>query len=330
MQFANPYYLETKSAAIGENGRIITIVMTLVVITLMFAVGPFTVLYIYPIVVRIISKDKAKEESTNKLSKNFYRKLIHWVPLLCTGTMTCVSLFAIHIFSLVRFVQYADEVLSSETENRAMGIMYTVLSLLAVITGIVFSVTVLMRRISKSKKDGNKEIMVTAVVISVNIIYVGSYFLPYITWSFIHSPLLTIFTYLLGMMLIISVYLICLGVWRLCKFFFIKAGYKQSAKVTKLLSILLYCCMGWAVAFTFIIFLIVNTYVITLGKFEDFEELKSLAPSLLIAVFGLFLFKPAYKYVKGKLEDDKKDEDPAAPVNDNQNQLTSTVFITNL
>ena len=320
MQFANPYYLETKSATIGENGRIITMLMTLVVITLMLAIGPFTVLYVYPMVVRMITKDKTKEKSTNKLSKYFYRKLIHWVPLICTGVVTCVGLFAIHIFSIVRFVQYGDEVVRNEKENRSIAILYAMLSLLAVITGIVFSVTVLMRRISKSK-DGNKELMVTAVVMSVNIIYVGCYFLPYMAWSFIHSPLLTIFNYLLGMMLTISVYLICLGFWRLYKFFFKKAGYKKSDKITKLLSILLYCCMGWAVAFTFVIFLIVNTYVITLGKFEDFEELKSLAPSLLIAVFGLFLFKPAYKYVKGKLEEN--DGDPAALGNDNQNHLTT-------
>ena len=47
-----------------------------------------------------------------------------------------------------------------------------------------------------------------------------------------------------------------------------------------------------------------------MGKFDEFEEL-TLAPSILIAVFGLFLFKPAYNYVKSKIKDDNKDEDLA-------------------
>ena len=298
--------------------------MILIAITLMLAIGPFTVLHIYPIIVRLnqIIKKKAKD-STNQHRQKYYKKLIHWPPLICTGVVTCASFLVIHILSIVNFIEYNEEVLRNERYNRIMGVMYAILSLLAIIIGIVFSATVSLRKISNLKNDDNKALLVTAVVISANLIYVGCYFLPYMAWSFIHSPLLTIFTYLMGWMLIVCIYLICLGVWRLYKFFFIKN--KERNKVTKLLYTLLYCCMGWAIAFSFIIFLFVNTYVITLEEFDDFEELKSIAPSLLIAVFGLFLVKPAYQYIKSKEDDNNKDEDLAKQGSNIQRQFTTEV-----
>ena len=67
--------------------------------------------------------------------------------------------------------------------------------------------------------------------------------------------------------------------------------------------------MTWAVATSIIILLFVITYIITLGGFDDFEELRSLAPSLLIGVIGLFLLKPAFTFVSEKYkENSKKDQ----------------------
>ena len=86
--------------------------------------------------------------------------------------------------------------------------------------------------------------------------------------------------------------------------------------------------MEWATAFSFIILIFIITFIATLGRFEDFEELNSLAPSLLIAAFGLVLFKPAYNYVTNKIKCANKDGEPAAQGASNAGH-NDNIFINN-
>ena len=58
--------------------------------------------------------------------------------------------------------------------------------------------------------------------------------------------------------------------------------------------------MVWAMAFSLIIFLFVVTYIIALGSFDDFKDLKYLTPSLPLAVIGLFLLKPAFTFMSNR------------------------------
>ena len=58
-------------------------------ITLTLAISPLTILYIYPIVIRIIAKKKVNVNQTNKSDKEFdYKKVIHCIPLTVTGVIT--------------------------------------------------------------------------------------------------------------------------------------------------------------------------------------------------------------------------------------------------
>ena len=75
----------------------------------------------------------------------------------------------------------------------------------------------------------------------------------------------------------------------------------NNSKLPKLFDALLYSYMTWATASSVIIFQFVITYIITLGSFDDFHELQNLMPSLLIALLGLFLLEPAFKYASKKL-----------------------------
>ena len=136
----------------------------------------------------------------------------------------------------------------------------------------------------------HQELRWPVAVISVNIIYIGYYFLPYLILAFIHDSLLTAFTYFMVALVIFCVYL---GVWYLVKFLIYRySGYDDCFKCAKLLVHLLYSCMTWTAAFVTIIFLFVITFIITLGSFSDFEELKHLAPSFLLAVVGANLVQP--------------------------------------
>ena len=75
--------------------------------------------------------------------------------------------------------------------------------------------------------------------------------------------------------------------------------------------------MGGGIALSVIILIFAIIYVITLGRFNDFEELKSLAPSLLIAAFGLVLLKPTCNYVANKIKVDNKHEEPVSQEENN-------------
>ena len=139
----------------------------------------------------------------------------------------------------------------------------------------------------------HQELRWPVAVISVNIIYIGCYFLPYMILAFIHDSLLTAFTYFMVALVIFCVYLVFLGVWYLVKFFIYRySGYDNRFKCAKLLVHLLYSCMPWTAAFVTIMFLFVITFIITLGSFNDFEELKHLAPSFLLAFVGAILVQP--------------------------------------
>ena len=90
--------------------------------------------------------------------------------------------------------------------------------------------------------------------------------------------------------------------------------------------------MVWAMAFSLIIFLFVVTYIITLGSFEDFKDLKYLTPSLPLAVIGLFLLKPAFtfmsnrKYKEPSNNVDRKVGQGQTENNDDDNQTQQITF----
>ena len=315
-----------KSTTIDESGTAILSLMIAVIITLLLAVTPLTILHIFPIVVTLITKDKKPRDHQGEKYK--YKSLIHWAPLTCTGILTIIGFSVIHIFSVIRFKQHGDEVLSSKDH---MLIIYSILSPATFYIGFVLSGIILAKKIKEKKQNGNKEwlLMLTAAVISMNFIYVACYFFPYMLWTFIHNPFLTIFTHVMLVLLVICVYLIFLGAWRLFKLW---KKYKTNGKVEKFLNTMLYSCMGWGITLSVVIFLVVSKYIITLGRFGDFEELNSLAPSLLIAMFGLFLLKPVYNHVTNKIKDGKKCKQggnngggPAAKeeVDGNSHKLTS-------
>ena len=76
--------------------------------------------------------------------------------------------------------------------------------------------------------------------------------------------------------------------------------------------------MVWAIAFSVIIFLFMTMcIIIKLGSFDDFEDLEYLTPSLLIAILGLFLLKPAFVCVQ-KIEEASNDDEGQKAENDDK------------
>ena len=315
MLFTNEFYFQAKNSLADESFRTTIIVMIFIMVTLTYAVTPLTILYIYPIFVRLVTDI---EDNPGKLQ---YYKLIRRIPVTFTSLAVCLSFLAIHLFSIRRFIQYGDDVLGSENYTNKMPIVHAILSLVMITIGVLLSVIILAIRITKSKgsteskRNDNRQwtLMLPAVVMSINIIYIGCYFLPYMLLAFITNPFLTFFIYLMLVLFICCVYVICLGACYLYEFFKEKKyenlesdknyeNLKSGRVVIKFLYTLVYSCMAWAIAFSVITFLFIITFIITLGRLADFEELNNLAPSLVIAAVGYFLLKPPYKYLTKETE----------------------------
>ena len=333
--------------------------MILVPIALVFAVSPFTALYVHQVIVDLI-------KLTSDLDKI---NIIHHVPLTISNALVSIGLIFIHIVSIVKFIQYIDEILSNENHNSILPIAQAVVSLLSIIMGVILLVIILLTRKNSSdssqltnnritnrnqgdlndssqltssgnsKTNGNSTLKydIPAAVISVNIIYIGCYYFPYMALAFFNSPIITTIIYLTLVVLYMCVYLICLRVWRLIELIIKKAKEKcvnprlqedktkepkcqECAKLfntllhpcTKLINTLLHPCMMCAIACSFVIFILVIIFVITSGGFDDLEELNTLAPSLLIAGVSLILLKPAYNTVTNKIK--SKDGETKNPV----------------
>ena len=300
----------------------IMIFMTILPITLMFGVSPLTVLHIYPIVLRQINIQKIKVDQSYYVdsgvvpiqpkTESHYKKPLHMKPLILTSVLICIGFLIIHVLSVMSFIQYGDEVLSSENYHNIIPITHAVLSLLAVAIGFGLTTIFLKTKISKSK-DVNpalQPLLIPAAVISVNFVYIGCYFIPYMLLAFIHDPLLTSFTYLTLVLFIVCIYLICLGVCHLYRFYKHKKNtYDDNIKHAKLLDNLLYSCMVWAMAFSLMMFLFVVIYIITLGSFDDFKDLKYLIPTLPLAVVGLFLLRPVNTLMSASNTDNRNAEE---------------------
>ena len=162
----------------------------------------------------------------------------------------------------------------------------------------------------------------------MNFIYIGCYFMPYMLLAFIHDPLLTTLTYLTLVFFTVCIYLICLGVWNLYK---LKHKIKRdNNKHEKFSDYILYSCMVWAMAFSLSMFLFVVTYILTLGSFDDFRDIKYLMPSLPLAVFSLFLIKPLYKLKKQDSDSNRKAEEGSIQrmedTEPDDNQICTTEF----
>ena len=70
--------------------------------------------------------------------------------------------------------------------------------------------------------------------------------------------------------------------------------------------------MVWAIGFSLIMFLFVVTYIITLGTFDDFKDLKYLTPSLPLTVVTLLLLKPACTFISNKNKEASNNDDREA------------------
>ena len=138
--------------------------MTILPLILMFGVSPLTVLYIYPLVLKQINIKRKKVSklyysgtvvgvfSVDREKESHHKKPVHTKPLILTSVLIFIGFFIVHVFSIISFIQYGNEVMSSKDYHSIIPITHAVLSLLAIVVGFVLTAIFLMVRIYKSKQ----------------------------------------------------------------------------------------------------------------------------------------------------------------------------------
>ena len=114
---------------------IIMIFITILPLTLMFGVSPLTVLHIYPLVLRWINIKEVEVHASQYLdsgvvpikvkTESHYKKPLHMKPLIFTNVLIWIGFLIVHVFSVTRFIQYGNKVLSSEDYQNIIATNHT-------------------------------------------------------------------------------------------------------------------------------------------------------------------------------------------------------------
>ena len=228
----------------------------------------------------------------NKYKIDLSKWRIHMKQLLVASILLNLGLLAVHILSVHALIIYSNDVfLQSDLDSSYAFNITSLLALFITYPGAVIYYCTEDRKSEEKKND--KYISITAMSITINVIYLGYHFMPYMLLAFIYHPLQAFVTYLLLLFYVLpTMYFIlvfvkhackrCCRSQRCCK----SQGNQENDKLSeeqKALNVLVgYSPFLFSI---FVYFTIVIIYILTSGNFSDFEVIGNVIPSLLIAMF---------------------------------------------
>ena len=277
-----------------------------------------------------MDQDEEKEIEKEKQSRR-----ITIAALILVSIILTIALFVFHIIASVKLIQYGNEVLNNvkvrseinfnneqqDGDDQAIPILYTVFSFLSVIILICFIIITLYYFSKYSGSQSVDEDLGNYLRLSfgVFLVYLGFYFSTYMVLAFINDPIVTGFVYLIGVLCIISIYLISYFLCLLALAYlapkydmeFLKPSYADWVYIffTQISGI----SLGY--------FLTILIFILTLGNFHDFQAVQNLTLPIIIAVLSFFVLKPIFKGIKKSVKIDTTD--PEANVNNADHNHTN-------
>ena len=235
-----------------------------------------------------------------------------------------ISLICFHIMSIVGLIHYNNEVLDNVFLwlDVACSIFFLVGFL---VIFLLLVITILLYKRYRYSKDEycNFYSVVAAELVTLNITYIVSYYLPYMFLAFSFDPLITIATYFILLLYNLSGYLVASTVIKVqhvhlkekicsvikkrqielccCK----DTGCKKKIykvilanadwKINATCDIVLRCCGAiGSLAAVLSISQLLNQ-LLKLGSFDDFKGAQSVLLPLAIGIVGFLLLKPTHK-----------------------------------
>lgn len=278
LQFMNKHYFQTKSDY--ENN---TIFKTLLLLSLI----PGALFFFFSNI--ILYKIDWIYFYLMYFSDNTYSKVIANLPsVLVISVAVNLTLLSVHVLAIKEGYSYEKEIF------HFLGVFaIQIFFFFAGIPLISFiSIASTAHYHKKNKTDKLHSLVVASII--VNMMYLGCIFSPYMLLAFINDPLQTTFFYLVIVALIACAYLSVLPFTKCCSSGFTKAGLAQAGFIKTLK--LGYFALSLAVSAVFII--VVLLFIVTLGSFNDFEEINNLLLPLLVGMFGILIIQPYKQQVK--------------------------------
>ena len=340
LQFISKYYFPTKSVD-DDRYKTVTNIMDLLTYLLMLLI-----LVVAPIVVRCLHQNIYKFVtwlsnypvtiilSTKKSGITPQAKIAQIGSMFSISTVLNLALLVVHAFSVKRYTEYGDEVLyCCKTGDSYIPLKHALYSFIAIGSTILAAVGFSLYKIyikicsrSKGERDYNDLMLyLISTSITVNLIYMGSYFTPFMILAFIHDPLQTTFTYFVVTAFFVCICLTFYGLWTLSILIFPSKLLKKDdgaldnntineecmnplrnklnsicASFRRLYTPLLCTFTLLASAFSMVCFLLAIIYITTLGSFNDYQDLKILLLPAVVGVFSFFIWRPLYQIIRTK------------------------------
>lgn len=286
-QFINKYYFQLRNDENDTASVIYYILLLLSFIPLALTILISNII-IY-INMNLIYSLMEHMQDNNKVN-NYTNEVVSLRSLLVISIGINISLLLFHIFGTVNYIVYEAEIF----HLRNTFVLYVVIYICCIVY-MFFAFSSYYTYQRRHKKQSNSRLhSLLAASILLNIIYLGSFFFPYMLLAFIQDPLQTMFLYLVIAVLIISAYLLCVSFSKI-------TGIFCKPKT----ALIIYITFSLAASIIFLV--VVMLFILTLGSFNDFEEAQNLLVPLLVAMFGIFILKPTrhiYTLSQNLKEDD--------------------------
>ena len=309
LRFTNKFYFQVKNDENDTATAILIILFFLSVIPLSLVLCISNIVLIYlNLIYSLIRYIKGSDKMSKKI-----KEVMSSPSLLIVSILVNASLLAFHIFAAKENFYYLHDIFNSS----GIGIVLLVQAFFSIISIACMCIASYLH-FKHWKHQENKVLLlhfILAVSIMLNIVYLGSFFGPYMLLAFIHDPLQAMFFYLVVAMVIIGAYFLCTPFVRL-----FQEGKCQKDYRTP---IIFYVVLSLGASIIF--FVIVMAYILTLGSFSDFNEVQNLLIPLLVAMFAAFILKPS----KQVLTQNVKDDSATATNQDVQISVQSNDDVTN-
>ena len=290
LQFISSYFLQAQHLDHGIYPNIINLLYTIIQFSLIGTpfIGYLTIKYIHPKICNYVEW-YSKYLKQNRMLSNVIINLILFFSFVIINLIITILLMTAHILSIMRFTDYSYAVLGDVDRN--LPYIHSIFSGFAILT--MFAIALFLVYIY-----GITMCFIIATFTSVNIIYISSYFGPFMFLALIHVPLLIITFIFISAATVI--------VWCLLTnsfFIFVTSGIPLNtplwfwftyAIVMYIIKIILILIFLYALAL--IVTIVIHSFF--LGSFSDSPSLAAVVIAILVALIGTVVFKSAYKKFK--------------------------------
>ena len=285
LQFISSHYfqLRNKDDVIYNAIEGIMAVITYLPVVMMPLISCLTIIHIYPSISHQVDQ-YSKYTDLEMISFHQKWKKAHLFSIFLTSCVVTILLVILHIFSAIHFITYGNEILHDD--SRKLPYLYLVISCLLIGIMLATAILVSICRWGKSSLIG--------ISISVNIVYIASYFVPPMVLAFIQDPMQVILTCLMTIVVVAFVYGLFLGLALLVLLKMIQ-GIKPFSRWSY--KTFVYFVISFFTAFSLFFYFILIQCMFTLGSFSDFQSLQNMLLPLLVVLLSIFILKPGYKYV---------------------------------